>query len=500
MSYHTGKSNPLLTLSNDLRYSFVACDKAAEAYVKALARTMKLTENGGGRNVLVYISEKRPSKPGITLPEKDLDPITCSLVQTDNIDMFYMQVEKIARTVVADVLSRGGALIHGGLCSFSGSGAIMAGPGGVGKTTVSSRLPAPWISHCDDATLVIPDGAGGYNAHPWPTWSRFYLGGPGGAWVVEENIPLRSIFFLKQSETDLVEPLDKYQAKAMLIDTIEHVTRLQRWGNKENNVFISRYIDSAGKIASAVPSYRLHVSLEGEFWKEMESVLPEGAEDEKIKQAVRQLPSKGELEKIHFIYRGTSMNPTLFEPEMLTVMPYKGKNPKKGDIICYRLGQKNNGVVHRIIALKGNSIKTRGDNSASPDDYTVDKSAVIGRVTASIRNDKRRTVYGGHAGLIDMHLQRVSRKINRFVSKLLKKSYYCLSASGVFRKIKPRSMVFKVAIFEKHLRIYPKLVLNGRTVGTFDFRTNTWQIKRPYRLFVDEKKLPLIDDPSLSEL
>ena len=97
--------------------------------------------------------------------------------------------------------------MHGALAEENGIGVILAAPGGTGKTTASDRLPAPWRSLCDDTTLVVRDSQGKYWGHPWPTWSRFLEGGPGGTWEVQEAVPLRGVFFLSQAPEDLTEPL-----------------------------------------------------------------------------------------------------------------------------------------------------------------------------------------------------------------------------------------------------------------------------------------------------
>ena len=496
MAYRSDKTNPVLKLSNNTVYSIVACDSKAGDFITALANTMNLKESGGGgRKVLVYFSENKIGFPGIILPENDHDPIVCSLLPANNPDMFNMQVERIAQAVVADVISKGGALIHGGLCSYKGSGAVMAGPGSIGKTTASNRLPAPWISYSDDATLIIPNESGGFNAHPWPTWSRFYWNGPGGIWKVEKSIPFLALFFLRQSEKDSVEIVDTHHAKAMLIDTIEHITRLIRLNEKEKHDHVKRYVKSASIIASAVPAYRLGVSLKGEFWREMEKVMPKTINFEKPGYAVKQFPEESKQGEMYFIYRGPSMNPTFIEPELLTIEPYNGKEPKKGDIICYQIDHKNERTVHRVIAVKDSGIKTRGDNNACADGYTVDNAAVIGRVVASRKGIETRTIYGSFAGELDMYWRRSYRKINHVVSQLLYKSYGHLAATGIFRRLKPKNMIFRVAVFERYSQKYPKLVLYSRTVGTYDFRYMSWKINRPYRLFVDEKKLPVFEVP-----
>ncbi len=108
-------------------------------------------------------------------------------------------------------------------------GILLAGPGTVGKTTASNRLPPPWRSLGDDAALVVRDADGCYWAHPWPTWSRFYSAdgspGPGGSWDVQRAVPLRAIFFLSQSPNDRAEPLNSTQAAALLMEVVQHVSR-----------------------------------------------------------------------------------------------------------------------------------------------------------------------------------------------------------------------------------------------------------------------------------
>jgi len=55
--------------------------------------------------------------------------------------------------------------MHGALVDYSGSGFVRAGPGTVGKSTASRRLPLPWRSLCDDKTLVVRDRKGRFWAH-----------------------------------------------------------------------------------------------------------------------------------------------------------------------------------------------------------------------------------------------------------------------------------------------------------------------------------------------
>ena len=501
---------PEIELASGWNYYFVAADKKAQACIDALTQIMHLEKGPGrGRKVFVYCSEQEDIYSRIYVPPAFDQPVLCRIDPFKNRDEFYLMAERIAQSIAVAVTNHGGALVHGGLCTLYGQGAIMAGSGGVGKSTASSRLPYPWISHCDDSTLVVPGSNGTYFAHPWPTWSRFFSGGSGGSWDVELYYPLTALFFLSQSEEDQLEVLNNSQAVPMLIDTIEHVTRTNRKKGLDRRNFLLKCIRNAEIITGSVPAYRLRVSLGGHFWVKMEKVLLEKT----VKTCLNDKSPNGENpahqpmpelldpetpkeipRAVHYIYRGTSMNPTFYEPELLTVYPYKNiEKPLKGDVICYHTEGKAEHVVHRVIAVKDDEIRTRGDNSRNPDQYTLTAADITGRVVSSSRNGKKRLIYGGTAGIINMQINRISRDVNRLMTRLLRKIYHGLADTGLLRRIKPAGLCFKVVVFSRFSLRYPKLIMNGRTVGNFDFRKGCWTIKRPYRLFVDAKSLPYFE-------
>ena len=120
----------------------------------------------------------------------------------------------------------GGGLVHAALGELDGKGFLMAAPGGTGKSTASGRLPSPFISHCDDTTLVVKDKEGNFWAHPYPTWSRFYWGGEGGFWKFDQVIPLSAIFYLSQSETDYISPLSLVEKVSSCVAAFEQASRM----------------------------------------------------------------------------------------------------------------------------------------------------------------------------------------------------------------------------------------------------------------------------------
>ncbi len=496
--------NPILKLTETLRYTIVATDKESEAFVDKLAEIMQL-ERGEetGRKILVCVKEHERGEKKLIIPEDAGEPILCILNEADNDEMFNIQVERIARAVVVDATNKGGMLIHGALCSLRGSGVIMAGPGTVGKSTASRRLPEPWISFCDDATIILPDGNGGFSANPWPTWSRFYMQGPGGSWKVEEKIPLKAIFFLEQSPDDSVRPLDKVHAKTMIIDTLEHVSRSNILTAREKEDMVKNFIRRANSLAGSVPAFKLHVSLTGEFFKEMEKVLlsmtghREKTANNDIRTSEKCIIHKNKHESpLHFVYRGVSMNPSFIEPEMITVIPYTDAAIRKGDVICFKTDANENVIVHRVIGIKGSRIQTKGDNNAAPDPYAIEKKDIIGRVHESRRDGRLRKIHGGAIGIAVMHLAKIRKPAVIFTTGMLHNAYRFISRTGIMRRLLPESRQIEVAVFERKNIRYPKIIFSGRTIGRYDQKEKRWNIKRPYRIFLDESRLPDFRRPS----
>ena len=170
----------------------------------------------------------------------------------------------------------GGLTLHGALVEFAGNGILLAARGGTGKSTCCRRLPSSWKAWCDDETMLIPDGAGGYLAHPFPTWSHFLDGGGPRTWSTERAVPVGTVFFLEQAPQDQVVPLRAYEIPMWLYHSVFpiyqrhfglHLKRI------ESTLFNTRIFDNACDLAHAVSARALHVSLDGRFWEKIEEVL-----------------------------------------------------------------------------------------------------------------------------------------------------------------------------------------------------------------------------------
>lgn len=210
------------------------------------------------------ISSESPSHIAVRMPRPQ-----------DDGDAMAVHLLILATASSLAALFQGGFLLHSALAERDGQGFLLAGPSGVGKTTSSLRLPSPWRSLSDDATLVVRDHQGGYWAHPWPTWSRFMFGGPGGRWEVEAAVPLRGIFFLEQTPEDRIEHVGDGHAATLLFELAEQLVSVLNHSletRQQRTLRLLRF-DNVCALAKAVPAHRLHLSLTGAFWEEIERVL-----------------------------------------------------------------------------------------------------------------------------------------------------------------------------------------------------------------------------------
>jgi SynChlorMet cassette protein ScmC len=208
-------------------------------------------------------------------PAEHANEIACRAGPVHTPEKMAFQLTRISYVVANSSEKNGGLLVHGALAEWNGIGVILAGPGGVGKTTASKRLPRSWRSLSDDTTLIVKSADGKYWAHPWPTWSQYRQGNMSGFWDVQSAVKLRLICMLRQGKDDRVCLLPVRQAITELVevsgqsffkmangmskDTIRRLN-LMRFGN-------------AIEISKNIPVCRLEMSLDGKFWNEIEKFL-----------------------------------------------------------------------------------------------------------------------------------------------------------------------------------------------------------------------------------
>ena len=283
------KSVAGLSLADGSTWGITAGSEKALSSVSRLAEVMQLRPHLAPvcRLLVVTVEDDLSSRPvdaktgpqvlvpWTLLPSEDERAFTYVVSQSQSNDFLFAQLVQLALVIARQVQSKGGILLHGALIERDSWGVILAGPGRVGKTTASRRLPSPWRSLSDDAALVVRGGDGAYWAHPWPTWSNFMSGGPGGTWDVEHAVPLKAIFFLQQAQQDHVSPVATGQSVCLLVELAEHTSwsMSHTQGKDVTRTLRLQRFENICTLVKMLPCYYLHLSLEGFFWEEIERVI-----------------------------------------------------------------------------------------------------------------------------------------------------------------------------------------------------------------------------------
>ena len=265
-----------LTLADGKTYGVTAADPGASSLVAQLTQAMQLShDREPDRLLLVKVDGEVESIDVGSDQQAQVEVITCAAEHLGNGDARAVQLMRVSQAVVSPAREEGALLIHGALIERDGWGVLLAGPGDVGKSTASKRIPMPWRAICDDSTLVVCDDRGAYWAHPWPTWSTFMYGGTGGRWDVEYSLRLKAIFFMEQAEVDQAEPVGEGEAICLLLESVGQAMQASMFKMDESEkraVHLQRF-ENVAELMKNVPGYHLRVSKSGAFWDQIDRVL-----------------------------------------------------------------------------------------------------------------------------------------------------------------------------------------------------------------------------------
>ncbi len=196
--------------------------------------------------------------------------------------------------------------------------------------------------------------------------------------------------------------------------------------------------------------------------------------------------------------KGISMHPLLRGGDGLKVIPYTDRRVCVGDVVVFRSPDPQmQEVVHRVVSVNPQGIRTKGDNNNHLDSWILQPEDIIGRVVSAKREDRIFAVHGGFRGTIVARMIRVKKRIDRIISgirrllyKILHPVYRRLSQSGIFRKILPRQFKPRILCFKRPEGTEMQLLIHNRIIGRRCPGWDDWQIRRPFRLFIDEESLP----------
>ena len=193
---------------------------------------------------------------------------------------------------------------------------------------------------------------------------------------------------------------------------------------------------------------------------------------------------------MQFNYNGPSMNPTLKAGDQLRVVPYENKMICVGDVVIFHVPEGERQVTHRVISVDSRGVRTRGDNNNNTDSRVLRPDEIAGRVISACRGTKSISIHGGRRGLIYASALWSIKRINLAISRILHPPYRRLSESGIFRRALPHRARPRVLCFTRPNGVEMHLLMGKWIIGRRRPGWEEWQVRPPFRLFVDEASLP----------
>jgi hypothetical protein len=188
------------------------------------------------------------------------------------------------------------------------------------------------------------------------------------------------------------------------------------------------------------------------------------------------------------LYRGASMNPLFREGDVCELIPYHGLAIHPGDVVAFTVPETPGKIIHRVVAVKPWGILTKGDNSPALDDWVVKPGDILGKVVAIRRQG--RTLPVPSQAPASLFFLKGRQWCDRTFSRLLQPVYHRLARSGLFQGrlgawLQPQLFYFPHPEGPEWQLWLGKLLI-GRKLPS----QAQWNIRRPFRLLVDEATLP----------
>ena len=193
---------------------------------------------------------------------------------------------------------------------------------------------------------------------------------------------------------------------------------------------------------------------------------------------------------MQFNYNGPSMNPTLKAGDGLRVVPYENTRICVGDVVVFHTPEGKRHVTHRVISVDSRGVKTRGDNNNKTDSWILRPDEITGRVISAHRGAKSIPVHGGRRGILYARSLWFVKHANLAISRILHPAYHGLSKTGFLRRVLPHGVKPRIFSFTRHNGIEMQLLMGRWVIGRRRPGCEQWQVRRPFRLFVDEGSLP----------
>lgn len=186
------------------------------------------------------------------------------------------------------------------------------------------------------------------------------------------------------------------------------------------------------------------------------------------------------------LYLGSSMNPTFEDLDVIHFSPYQDTPLKKGDVIVIqRHEEPDRKIIHRIISICPDDIRTQGDNCYTMDPWVLRPFEILGYVTSIRRKDQIIRIHRGRFGYQKFLYLRIMAGAFLICKKVMKHPYQLLSPLKLLTRVLSPFLNYRMIKFSGSTRSEIRLFFGPVCIGRLQNGAANWEIKPPYRLFVD---------------
>ncbi len=185
-------------------------------------------------------------------------------------------------------------------------------------------------------------------------------------------------------------------------------------------------------------------------------------------------------------YKGQSMYPTFRFSDILQIAPYQGERIRCGDVVIFIYPKNGEKVVHRVVSLGAEGIKTAGDNCNKTDGWFLRSCDILGRVVYIKRENRIRKVYGGRRGLAYLTFLKAKRIVKRGIFRLLRPPYRWLSRIGIFNRILPYRRKMRFLIFNRPVGKELQILIKNQMIAKKILGGDKIYVRRPFRMLIND--------------
>ncbi len=180
------------------------------------------------------------------------------------------------------------------------------------------------------------------------------------------------------------------------------------------------------------------------------------------------------------------MWPTLRPGDVLRVEVASQELFRVGDILVFADRISGELVAHRLVSAGPHGLMFRGDNNDSMDAVVLGPGSIVGRVLQVERRDRIVSVPGGLRGRIQGLRRRIAKRFRRYFSTVIASA---LTRGSLGKRLSTIRLNTRLVSFESYAGTEYQLFWRSISVGRYRADKKCWQIRFPFRLFIDETKL-----------